>query len=69
MGRALVSAFMAVASEQGATHVYLTTAERGNERVNRFYIRLGFVSTGAYVSSGGESKVRYEVKLPWSAPV
>lgn len=68
LGQALVAAFMSVASGQGATHVYLTTAERDNDRVNRFYVRLGFVATGAYVSSGGESKVRYEAALPWSAP-
>ncbi|MCX6360813.1 MAG: GNAT family N-acetyltransferase [Armatimonadetes bacterium] len=68
MGQALVAAFMALAFEQGATHVYLTTAEQGNDRVNRFYRRLGFLATGAHISSGGESKVRYEAVLPWRPP-
>ena len=39
----LVAAFLAESKRRGADEVYLTTDAEGNERVNVFYERLGFM--------------------------
>ena len=67
-GRALVAAFMSEATANGAARVYLTTAASGNARVNDFYRRLGFTAADSYTSCGGETKTRYEARLPWAPP-
>ena len=43
IGQALVERFVALAGEMGATEVALTTDADNNERVIRFYQKLGFV--------------------------
>lgn len=42
LGAQLVRAFVTAAADHGAVHVTLTTDAAGNDRVNRFYLGLGF---------------------------
>lgn len=65
VGQGLADAFIAAVRGK-AKAIVLTTDAAGNEAVNRFYTRLGFVLEGTYERSRGRWMNRY--RLPLGAP-
>ena len=63
IGRLLVDAFVAEIRQRGATEVYLTTDADGNERVNTFYERLGFVRDRQFIAAGNRGMNEYSKSL------
>jgi ribosomal protein S18 acetylase RimI-like enzyme len=59
LGTALLDAFCAAAAQRGASSVYLLTDREGNEAVNRFYLKAGFLLETELVRQGERSMNRY----------
>jgi ribosomal protein S18 acetylase RimI-like enzyme len=62
VGKQLVLAFLEESWRRGAECVYLTTDADGNEAVNRFYQRLGFLLVGSFEQQGGRRMNKYVFK-------
>lgn len=63
IGRALDEAWRARAAELGARTAFLTTDADGNEAVNRFYHRGGWVLSDQFVTAQGRRMNRYRHEL------
>jgi ribosomal protein S18 acetylase RimI-like enzyme len=63
LGRTLVEAFSAEARRRGLKAYCLTTDRDGNDRVNRFYQRLGFRLGRTYVTPEGRATNEYVISL------
>jgi GNAT superfamily N-acetyltransferase len=64
IGSDLVAAFLRRAWEAGASRVCLTTDATGNEGVNRFYRKRGFVQTDQLRRTGGRLMNLYTLERP-----
>lgn len=62
-GQALVEAFLNEAAVRNLTRVDLTTDRDNNEKVNRFYQRLGFVCTRTFITPEGRWMNEYEITI------
>jgi ribosomal protein S18 acetylase RimI-like enzyme len=67
LGKALIEAFLARASEMQAAKVYLTTDANNNDAVNAFYRRLNFALTEAFTTPSGRILNEYAMPLKNSA--
>lgn len=63
IGQLLVREFIAESARLGATKVVLETDDIGNDRVNAFYERLGFVVADKYTTSQERVMRRYTLSL------
>jgi ribosomal protein S18 acetylase RimI-like enzyme len=61
-GAQLVARFADEAFERGASAVYLTTDALGNDAVNRFYLRCGFVLARSFTTPEGRTMHEYELR-------
>lgn len=59
VGKELLSRFEQEAFLRGASFVYLTTDEVGNDRVNHFYTRNGYAVEARFVQGGKRPMLRY----------
>lgn len=59
IGSELLSSFESEVFSQGAPFVYLTTDEVGNERVNAFYLRNGYLVESRFMQGGKRPMLRY----------
>jgi len=62
-GQALVSAFGEAMAARGIREYCLTTDREGNDRVNRFYLRLGFRLARTFVTPQGRAMNEYVLTL------
>jgi ribosomal protein S18 acetylase RimI-like enzyme len=62
-GRELVAAFDAALAERGVDEYSLTTDRDDNDRVNRFYLKLGFRLAGTFVTPEGRAMNEYVMTL------
>jgi len=62
-GRALVSAFSEAMAARGIREYCLTTDRDFNDRVNQFYLRLGFRLSGTFVTPEGRAMNEYIMTL------
>lgn len=62
-GKQLVRAFLERAHQLHADQVVLTTDAKGNDAVNAFYTRLGFLPIEQFARSGGRLMNKYELKI------
>jgi ribosomal protein S18 acetylase RimI-like enzyme len=64
IGRALVNEFVTAATGKGAGAIRLTTDAEGNDAVNGFYRRVGFVVERTFESTPGRllNELRLEVR-------
>jgi ribosomal protein S18 acetylase RimI-like enzyme len=69
LGQALTRAFLARARQNGARIVYLTTDTDNNERVNRFYDRLGFILQRTFEAPGPRTMNEYIYPLDKEEPL
>ncbi len=63
IGRQLVQTFCRALAEQGAQAVCLTTDSDNNERVNRFYQKLGFRINRSFITPEGRAMNEYVIFL------
>ena len=63
IGRKLVSAFCQKIQDAGLNAVYLTTDRDNNDRVNKFYLQLGFSIENTFVQSGKRVMNLYALKI------
>lgn len=63
VGKMLVSAFLEVARQRGAIHVYLTTDAQENDAINAFYRRAGFNLARCLDAAGGRPMNEYVFPL------
>ncbi len=66
VGGALVEAFCQAATAAGREQVYLTTDRDDNERVQKFYARVGFTLIDSITRADGRAMQRYVRRLPAS---
>ncbi|MES3040561.1 MAG: GNAT family N-acetyltransferase [Pseudomonadota bacterium] len=59
LGKELLLQFESEAFTRGAPFVYLTTDEAGNDRVNAFYSRSGYVVESRFMQGGSRAMLRY----------
>ena len=59
VGKALLERYEDEASARGAPFVYLTTDEVGNDLVNHFYTRNGYVVESRFMQGGTRPMLRY----------
>ena len=64
IGTRLVETFLAEAERRGVERVSLTTDRRGNDGVNAFYRRLGFVCHHSFTTPEGREMNEYVLELP-----
>jgi ribosomal protein S18 acetylase RimI-like enzyme len=62
-GKKLVQAFLDEARKRGCARVFLTTDRDGNEQVNHFYRKLGFVVEREYATPEGRHMNEYWITL------
>jgi len=62
-GQALVSSFSKAMAARGIREYCLTTDRDGNDRVNQFYLRLGFRLAGTFVTPEGRAMNEYLMTL------
>jgi ribosomal protein S18 acetylase RimI-like enzyme len=62
-GRDLVAAFGAALAARGVEAYCLTTDRDDNDRVNRFYLKLGFRLSGTFVTPEGRAMNEYVMTL------
>jgi ribosomal protein S18 acetylase RimI-like enzyme len=63
VGRALVAEFIEAMKRRGAAAVSLATDREGNDRVNRFYLGLGFRVARTYPTPEGRRMNEYVIDL------
>lgn len=68
VGRRLLDEFVLAAAARGARGVDLTTDRDGNDAVNAFYLRRGFVLRRTFVTPEGRSMNEYELAFDTSRP-
>ncbi len=59
LGSSLVRAFMDQVKRRGGRGVFLTTDAEGNDKVNRFYEKIGFSLESSYATPEGRKMNRY----------
>lgn len=59
VGKELLARFEQEAFSRSAPFVYLTTDEVGNDRVNQFYVRNGYVVEARFMQGGKRPMLRY----------
>jgi len=59
IGKELVSAFLYEADDRGVKKVFLTTDRDNNDKVNKFYQKIGFKKTREYVTKEGRWMIEY----------
>jgi GNAT superfamily N-acetyltransferase len=62
-GRELVAAFGAAMAGRGVKEYSLTTDRDDNDRVNQFYLKLGFRLAGTFVTPEGRAMNEYVMTL------
>lgn len=62
-GKKLVQAFVDEAKRRGCKKVFLTTDRDNNDRINSFYLKLGFVVERQYVTPEGRRMNEYWMTL------
>ena len=63
LGSTLLKSWAQRAAEMGAPHAFLTTDAEGNDVVNAWYLREGWVLSDAFVTSEGRAMNRYAYDL------
>jgi GNAT superfamily N-acetyltransferase len=63
IGKQIVEAFCKALRERGVKAVCLTTDQDNNERVNRFYQKLGFRITRCFITPEGRTMNEYIISL------
>ncbi|HOK96038.1 MAG TPA: GNAT family N-acetyltransferase [Anaerohalosphaeraceae bacterium] len=59
IGAALVNAFVQEVKKRGGKGIFLTTDAQGNDKVNRFYQKMGFTLESSYTTPEGRQMNRY----------
>ena len=63
IGSALIANWTQRARTMGAERAFLTTDAEGNDVVNAWYRREGWVVTDEFIAAGGRAMNRYEFHL------
>lgn len=64
IGKALVLAFLGEAGQRGVRKVDLATDSDNNDKINHFYLRLGFSCEKTFVTPEGRAMNEYVIDLP-----
>ena len=63
IGAALVQAFLTECQKRGLSSVHLTTDHYENDRVNRFYSKLGFTVSRVFTTPQGRVMNDYRIEI------